>query len=88
MAVTAGGVEGSRLGCHVVDRADHRVRACVLSHVTLGQAKVCEAAVVVRVEQDVLGLEVAVRDAQGVQVNEREHDLRREDLRDRLRQEP
>ena len=56
---------------HVLWRAAKRVGLVKLAHVLLTQAKVCELDVAVHVNENVLGLEVAVDDAVRVQVIQR-----------------
>ena len=73
---------------HVAWCADHRVResGAITSFKLAGEAEIDQLDVVVLVEEDVLRLEVAVREALGVDVQEAEEELATVELDDRLRE--
>ena len=76
------------LWCHVAWCADHRVResGAITSFKLAGEAEIDQLDVVVLVEEDVLRLEVAVREALGVDVEEAEEELATVELDDGLRE--
>lgn len=68
-------VAGQQLGCEVLRRAAEGVGRLGCAHVKLAEAEVAQCNVARVVEENVLGLEVAVHDVEAVQVLEREQEL-------------